>query len=137
MILRRYGNNIHSVTPNFDSRAMTEIGFMRSGEWTIPANEFAEQYERVEGRELTASAAGEVQGVVEDTLLADLRKELQSLEDGAGRNSVLMIENEQGKDLAKTRGVQTTKVVQGTNRLHFQYTVDPPLKVGIYQRKSG
>ena len=39
-------------------------------------------------------------------------------------------------DFAKTRGVQTTKVVQGANRLHFQYTVDPPLKVGIYQRKS-
>ena len=32
MIVRRYGNRIQSVTPNFNARAMTEIGFVRSGD---------------------------------------------------------------------------------------------------------
>ncbi len=136
MILRRYGTNLHSVNPNFDSRAMTEVGFMRNGQMTIAVDEFVEKYERVDGKELSASAAGEVQGQVEDKVLATLRQKLQALEDGAGEDRVLLIENEHGKDLAKTRGVQTSQVVQGLNRLHFEFTIDPPLKVGIYRRKG-
>jgi hypothetical protein len=136
MILRRYGNTIHSVTPNFDSRAMTEVGFTRDGRLTIPANEFAETYERIDGRELSAQADGEVQGEVEDGVLASLREQLDALDKEAGDGRVLLVENEMGKDQAKTRGSQTTKVVENANRLHFQYTIDPPLKVGIYHRKG-
>ena len=136
MILRRYGNTIHSVTPNFDSRAMTEIGFTRDGQMTVPANEFVETYERLDGRELTAEASGDVQGDVEDGVLASLREQLDGLHREVGEERVLLIENQMGKDQAKTRGSQTTKVVENANRLYFQYTIDPPLKVGIYHRKG-
>lgn len=136
MILRRYGNNINSVAPNFDSRAMTEIGFTRSGELTVPANEFAQIYERVDGRVLDAEAAGEVQGDVEDSVLAELQGKLEQLDRELGDGHVLLIENEAGKDQAKTRGAQTTRVVEGANRLFFQYSIDPPLRVGIYRRKG-
>jgi hypothetical protein len=136
MILRRYGHNIHSVSPNFDSRAMTEVGFTRSGELTIPTNEFADLYERADGRELTATAEGDVQGEVEDRVLADLQRQLIDLDEQAGDGAVLLIENEHGKDLAKTRSSQTTRVVQNANRLYFQFSIDPPLRVGIYRRKG-
>lgn len=136
MILRRYGNNINSVTPNFDSRAMTEIGFTRSGELTLPANEFAESYERVDGRELSAESSGEVQGDVEDRVLHELQSQLEQLDRELGDGHVLLIENVTGQDQAKTRGAQSTRVVEGANRLNFQYSIDPPLRVGIYRRKG-
>lgn len=47
MILRKYGTTYHSVTPNFDSRAMTEVGFLKSGERSLPADELAEQFDAV------------------------------------------------------------------------------------------
>src|SRR5918996_6577447 len=124
MILRRYGNTIHSVTPNFDSRAMTEIGFTRDGQMTVPANEFVETYERLDGRELTAEASGDVQGDVEDGVLASPREQLDGPHREVGEERVLLIENQMGKDQAKTRGSQTTKVVENANRLYFQYTID-------------
>lgn len=136
MILRRYGSTIVSVTPNFNSRAMTEVGFTRSGDQTFPADEFAERYERADARELTASAEGEVQGQVEDDVLEELGQKLEALVREADDGTVLLIENQPGKDHAKTRCVQTTKVIQGANRLHFQYSIDPPLKVGVYRRRS-
>lgn len=136
MILRRYGNTIQSVTPNFDPRAMTEVSFTRSGELTINANEFAERYEREDGRELTASAEGDVQDEAEGAALEQLQRMLEQVDREAGDDHVILIENQPGKDQAKTRGVQTTRVVQGTNRFYFEFSIDPPLKVGIYRRKS-
>ena len=58
MILRKYGKSYHSVTPNFDSRAMTEIGFQKSGEHAAETGEFEAAYERVEGHELSANHLG-------------------------------------------------------------------------------
>jgi hypothetical protein len=40
-----------------------------------------------------------------------------------------------GKDQAKTRGTQATKVVATENRLFFTYTIDPPLRIGIHRKK--
>jgi hypothetical protein len=134
MILRRYGRNVLSVTPNFDSRAMTEIGFMRDGKLSLPFEEFEAGYERTGGEQLTATETGDVQGDVEDAVLHAVRDRLLALDREAGDGSVLFIEND--IDQAKTRGSQTTMVVGGENRLRFQYTIDPPLRVGIYQRKG-
>ena len=136
MILRRYGNTIQSVNPNFDPRAMTEVSFTRSGELTINANEFAERYEREDGRELTAAADGDVQDEVEGAVLEQLEQQLDQLDRETAGDRVLLIENQPGKDQAKTRSVQTTRVVQGANRFHFEFSIDPPLKVGIYRRKN-
>ena len=39
MILRRYGRSVQSVEPNFDSKALTEIGFRRNQALTIPGDD--------------------------------------------------------------------------------------------------
>jgi len=131
-IVRRYGSKIQSVTPNFDSRAMTEIGFVRGSELSLSAEEFEQQYHRLSGRELRAKAEGDVQGDVEDAVLASLTEQLEALAAEAGDGALLLIENEQGVDHPKTRGRQTTIVVDGENRLVFEYTVDPPLRIGVF-----
>ena len=137
MIVRRYGSSVLSVVPNFDSRAMTEIGFNRDGRLTIPTEEFQHTYERVQGHELTAHADGVVQGDVEETLLASLAEQLHRLAGELKPDELLLIENEPGKDQAKTRGTQTPVVEAGESRLRFEYVVDPPLKVGVFRRRGG
>ena len=135
MIFKKYGNSFHSVRPNFDSRAMTEIGFQKSGEESVPVAEFEERYERAEGRELVAEAEGDVQDQVEKEMLARLQEQLVELE-GASADAVLVIENEQGKDYPKTREKQTMKAVGHDNKLYFQRSIDPPLRVGIYRSRN-
>lgn len=135
MILRRYGKNYLSVTPNFDSRAMTEIGFMRNGELTVEADEFGDRYELVENRELKPTTTGDVQGEVEEALLKELGDELAAIESGLGNGQVVVIENEQGVDHPKTRGRQSTDSSGPHTRLSFEFTVDPPLRIGIYRSK--
>ena len=135
MILRKYGKSYHSVTPNFDSRAMTEIGFQKSGEHSVETGEFEAAYERVQGHELTAVAQGGVQDQVEKEMLEALRKQLLSLEDGLGDGSVVVIESEQGKDYPKTREKTTTTVVGNENKLQFERYIEPPLRVAVYRKR--
>ena len=135
MILRKYGKSYHSVTPNFDSRAMTEIGFQKSGEQTLEVPEFEAAYERLEGRELTAVAEGTVQDQVEKDMLEALRKQLVDLEQGLDDNAVVVIESEQGKDYPKTREKTTNTVVGSENKLHFQRYIEPPLRVAVYRKR--
>ena len=135
MIFRKYGKSYHSVTPNFDSRAMTEIGFQKSGEQSVEAEAFEAGYERVDGRELTATAEGSVQDVVEQEMLNALRTQLLELEESAG-DAVLVIESEPGKDHPKTREKTTTQTTGAHNKLFFQWYVDPPLRVGVYRERK-
>ena len=135
MILRKYGKSYHSVTPNFDSRAMTEIGFQKSGEQSLEVPEFEAAYERLEGRELTAVAEGTVQDQVEKDMLEGLRKQLVDLEEGLDDNAVVVIESEQGKDYPKTREKTTNAVVGNENKLHFQRYIEPPLRVAVYRKR--
>lgn len=135
MILRRYGNRVQSVRPNFDGLAITEIGFQRDHELSLDADEFAARYERVGSHELTATAEGDVQREVEDAMLAELRGQLETIESGLDADIVLLVENA-GTDAAKPRGRQTTHVVADENRYHFAYSVDPPLRVGVYRRRG-
>ena len=135
MIARRYGTKINSVEPNFDSRAMTEIGFRRNHDWSMDANEFFETYEKVQTHELTAAAEGETQGEVEETLLRSLQDQLRAVERATG-DDVVVIESEQGTDYPKTRHTSTTRVVEAVNRLYFRFTIDPPLRVAVYRKRS-
>jgi hypothetical protein len=134
MIFRRYGERLHSVRPNFDARAMTEIGFRRDHETELPVDTFAAEYERVTEHALAAEADGDVQNDVEEAVLASLAQQLDAIERGAAADELLVIENEQGRDPAKTVGRQNTVVAGYENRLHFRYTVEPPLRVGVYRR---
>jgi hypothetical protein len=136
MIFRKYGKSYHSVVPNFDSRAMTEVGFQKSGDHSLETAEFEAAYERVEGRELTAIAEGTVQNQVEKQMLDDLHAQLLELERSAGEDAVIVVESEQGKDYPKTREKATNKVVGHENKLHFERTIDPPLRVAVYRKRK-
>lgn len=137
MIARRYGTRIHSVQPNFDAHALTEISFRQTTALRLPADEFSATYERVGERQLTAESEGDVKAEAEQALLISLGEQLETLEAELGGEHVLLVENEPGRDYPKTRDRTTERVVAGVNRLHFAWRVDPPLKLGIYRRKAG
>lgn len=136
MIARQYGTKVQSVEPNFEAHAMNEIGFRRDGEWSLAADEFFETFVKVEAHELTATAEGDVQSEAEASLLASLEDQLRAVEADAGNpgDAVVLIESEPG-NYPKTRHTQTTRVVDGANRFHFSFTVEPPLRVAVYRRK--
>jgi hypothetical protein len=136
MILRRYGSSYHSVDLNFDSKALTEIGFRKNGGHSEPADDFAGAWGRVRGEDLAATGEGSVQDEVEQKLLADLEARIRGLEQALGANEVLVIESEQGTDYPKTRTQTRTIVVEGENKLHFTTTVHPSLRVGVYRKRA-
>jgi hypothetical protein len=135
VIAKRYGTKIQSVKPNFDARAMNEIGFTRDHEWDMPTDEFLAGYEKMEAHELTAVAEGDVQGEAEEALLASLLEQLQAVETSVADGGILLVESESGVDYPKTRHTQTTQVVGSENRLYFRFTVEPPLRVAVYRSR--
>ena len=132
MIYKRYGGNYHKVDPNFDSKALNEIGFRKDGEAVATLDEFEAQYRRLVGHELVAEAEGRVQDHTEQLLLDRLGAKLLELEASLDVHAVLVIESDTGPDWPKTRQQVRSIVEEGENRLHFEYTVWPPLRVGIY-----
>ena len=86
--------------------------------------------------ELQAEAEGDVQDHTEQQLLDRLRVQIEALLSGLGDGEVLVVENEQGHDYPKTRQQSANVIVEGENRLHFTYTIAPPLRVAMY-RPSG
>ncbi|MGH7483483.1 MAG: hypothetical protein ACRELV_15125 [Longimicrobiales bacterium] len=131
MIVRRYGQRIHRVTPRFDARALTEIGFSRETDAEWAAEDFDARFERGETRELTAHAEGDVKHAVEEALLTSLHEQLDALAGGLSEGDVLLVENRAGNDHPKTRDTTSGETVAGERRLHFTYTVEPPLRVTI------
>jgi hypothetical protein len=132
MILKRYGSNLHSVTPNFNARAMNEIGFQRSHEVSLTADEFEQRYQRLAEHQLTAHAEGLVQMDAEERVLQSLRAQIDELLARHNSGHVLLVESEQGRDYPKLHEKITNIVLEGENKLYFHRTVDPPLRVGIY-----
>ncbi len=137
MLLRRYGSRIHSVEPNFQAHALTEIAFTRTDDFRAEADEFAHEWELVERHEVVGETAGDVKTEVESALLEDLLRQLDDILADAADGHVALVENELGQDHPKLRDSTTTTVVDGANRLHFTYTVDPPLRVGVYRPADG
>ncbi|MDX1568011.1 MAG: hypothetical protein R3223_09430 [Longimicrobiales bacterium] len=135
MILRRYGSTVQSVDLNFDARAISEVGFRRDHSFSLAAEEFEEGYEKVEERELTATAESSVQDEGETALLDELEERVRSLEEELGDDQVLVVENT-AEDYPKTRDKKKEVVVEGKNRLRFSWRIEPPLRLGIYRRKS-
>ncbi len=136
MILKRYGTMLHSVQPDFDSRALTEIGFRRDRRLSLRAADFGEAYETVETVELSAQADGPVHDHAEQELLVNLERELRQAEADAGEDGVVVIESRQGVDYPKTRDRKQNQIREGRNRLYFHWTVDPPLRVGIFRARQ-
>ena len=135
MLVRRFGSKILSVEPQFNARAMTEVGFLRTSDVSLTAEELEAEYERAGERELTASTQGDVKSAVEHELLEQLEAQLRALDAELGADGLVLIENEAGRDYPKTRDRTTNTVVAGENRLHFSYEVDPPLKLTLYRKR--
>ena len=135
MILRRYGTTIQSVETNFDSKALTEIGFRRDRAYSAPADEFFSRHERISQHLLEAEAEGDVQDEVESEMLQRLLRQLLEIEGELAENELLVVESEQGQDYPKTRSQQKTVVVEGENRLYFHSTMSPPLKVAVFKAR--
>lgn len=136
MILRRYGNTLQSVGTDFDSKALSEVGFRRDREFSISADEFEETYAEVETHEISAETEGAVQDETQQRLLDEMEAQLRALEAKLGEGEVLVVENEQGVDYPKAKDVRKNVIVEGENRLHFSARVEPALRIGVY-RKEG
>ena len=134
MIFRRYGTAYQSVDVNFDSLALNEVAFRRNRDESIPADGFDESYETLASHELVAEADGDVQDETETALLEKLEARIDELRSALGPDEILVVENEQGHDWPKTRQKTSNVVVEGENRLHFQYTVAPPLRITVRRR---
>ena len=131
MIVRRYGKWYHSVQPNFNPTAMTEIGFQRDRVFSIAAAELEVDYRELEADELGADANADVQRDAEKALLADLEGNLKDWAARLDPGQLLVVKNGRS-DWPKTRERREAVIVDGENRFHFHWWVDPPLKVGIY-----
>lgn len=134
MIFRRYGTAYQSVDLNFDSLALNEIAFRRNREESIEADGFDDAYEVLATHELEAESEGDVQDETEDVLLQKLEAQVRELMEALGDDQLLVIENQQGHDWPKTKQKTSNVVVDGENRLHFRYTVAPPLRITVRRR---
>ena len=133
MIVRRYGKWYHSVQTNFNPAAMTEIGFLRDRVFSIAAAELEEDYEELAAGELDAKTNAAVQRDAERTLLAKLEGRLNDWAARLEPGQILAVKNGR-TDWPKTRERREAVIVEGENRFHFHWWVDPPLRVGIYAK---
>jgi hypothetical protein len=137
MIFKRYGSSYHSVDPNFESTALNEIGFRRDRERSISADELATDYERLTTHELAAEADGLVQDHTEQLLLDRIESRLLELEASLEKHCILVVDNGDGRDWPKARQRIRNVIIEGENRLRFEYTVSPPLRIAVYGQKAG
>jgi hypothetical protein len=133
MIFRRYGNAYQSVEIAFDSKALNEIGFRRDRTESIAVDAF-DGFEKRTTHELVAEAEGSVQDETEQLLLQRLAEQIHVIDRNLGADEILVIENDQGNDWPKTRQVTKNVIVGGENRLHFIYSIAPPLRATVWGR---
>ncbi len=133
MIVKRYGTSYESVAINFDAKALNEVGFRRNRGRTIPVDGFDDEYSLIEMVELTADADGYVQNETEQLLLDRLRAKIEELVARLPEGGVLVVENESGHDYPKTRQQTKNVVEKGENRLYFEYSMKPALRVASYR----
>ena len=136
MILRRYGESFHSVEPDFDPRAMNEVGFRRDRVFSITVDELSQSYEAGEVHDLVAEAEGPVQTEAETAVLIDLEAQLSALVDGLGEDGVVVVESEPGQNYPKMKETRSNVSVDGENKFHFRRYVEPPLKVRVYAKRA-
>ncbi len=132
MILRRYGSAYHSVDPAFNPAALNEIGFRRNHAFSVATAEFGESYAAVAERELSAEAEGGVQRETEAKVLAQLEQALIGEAGKLADGQALVVLNDRD-DWPKTRE-QRRAAAEGDHG-RFHWSVAPPLRVGVYERR--
>ena len=73
-----------------------------------------------------------MQDAAEQELLERLEAQLDALESSLAEGEVLLVESE-SDDHPKTRDRKEPVIVDGENRLHFHWWVEPPLRIGVYR----
>ena len=131
MIIRRYGNRFHSVALNFDSAAMTEVGFRRDGTQEWDAEDFLADHEMIREEEITAEATHAVQDAAERAMLKSLEERFHAIHAALGEDQYLSIESRTGVDYPRTRHQRSKKGDQ-----EFTYSLSHPLKVGVWKKKA-
>ncbi len=133
----RYGNNYQSVSFEFAAKALNEVGFRRDRESAFPVESLEAEYERIETLEITAEAEGNVQSETEQLLLDRLKEQAEAAVESLPVGGVAIVANERGgRDQPKPRQTIGNVVVEGENRLHFTYHVEPPLRLDLYRSKD-
>ena len=135
MIVRRYGKWYHSVQPNFNPSAMTEIGFQRDRAFSVAAAELEREYAQGETFELGAEADADVQRDAERDLLANLERSVADRVAGLESGQLLVVMNNR-TDWPKTRERRESVIVDGENRFQFHWWVDPPLRVAVCGKEA-
>ena len=134
---RLYGSTYQSVTFEFEGKALTEVGFRRNHERTLSPEELEQDYELIETVLLTSEAEGDVQYETEQLLLDRLLEKGQAAAEKLPEDGIAIVENSRGgQDQPRPRQKITTHVVDGENRLHFAYSIDPPLRISLYRKKG-
>ena len=136
MIFRRYGTSYQSVDMDFDAKALNDVAFRRNRREAIPVDELEASYVTVETVELVAVAQGKVQYRTKQDLLDRLQAQVEELQGRLAEGGILVVENEQGHDYPKTRQQTKNVVEDGENRLYFDYSMAPPLRVSVRQPAS-
>lgn len=82
---------------------------------------------------IEAEADGPVQGEAEAELLRRLEGRLVDLLEGLTEGACLVIESAAGTDWPKTRERRRDVIIDGENRYHFHWRVEPPLRLGVWE----
>jgi hypothetical protein len=136
VILKRYGSSLRSVTPEFNAHALNEIAFGRDDDFSIEGDEFEERFEVSREESLAVETDAPVQKDAEEALLDELRAGIDRIRAGLGEGELLVVENANGVDWPKTRERRKDVIVDGENRFHFHWRVEPPLRLGVYRPRS-
>lgn len=135
MIYKRYGTSYQSVDPDFDAKALNEITFRRNRQDSI-AQADVDGFEVVRSIELAEEATGPVQSETEQAMLDKLLARIEEIVVALGEGEIVVLENEPGHDYPKPRQQTKNIVEHGENRLHFDYTMAPALRLSV-RRRSG
>ncbi|MDX1493911.1 MAG: hypothetical protein R3253_07635 [Longimicrobiales bacterium] len=133
MIFRRYGTTYQSVDMDFAAEALNEVGFRRNRQESVPVEDFESRYEHMETVELIAEAEGTVQNDTEQDLLDTLAGKVREQMDRLPEGGILVVENENGRDYPRTHQETKNVVERGENKLRFEYSIDPALRVALYR----
>jgi hypothetical protein len=136
MLCREYRSSYQSVDIGFDARALNDIGFRRNRELSVPEAEFPDLYAKVDSIEVQTEADGPVQYETKQVLSDRLRAKVEELLARLPEGGVLVVENELGHDYPKTRQLTKNGIEDGENRLHFEYTMEPPLRLTLFRPRA-
>jgi hypothetical protein len=130
MILRRYGNRVHSVTLDFDPAAMTEVGFRKDGVWEMDLGEFLDAHHMLREEEISATGTDANQDRAERAMLDALKVKFDAIYESLQEGQYLAVESKSGVDYPRTRYERST-----LGDHPFTYSLDRPLRLGIWEKR--